>query len=166
MLVLVMAILAGTSSFSRAGASPVPVKKVTMNQHNASLQVVIDQIEGQTDYLFIIQEGVDLNMKVSVEGTAMTIRDAMDKVCKSAPLTYHLEGNYIMVSRKKQDPQDESRKQRIIKGKVTDESGVPLIGVAVQVKGTQKGTVTDLDGNYTLEGDFEQDLSQVYCYHK
>ena len=164
MLVLVMAILAGTSSFSRAGASPVPVKKVTMNQHNASLQVVIDQIEGQTDYLFIIQEGVDLNMKVSVEGTAMTIRDVMDKVCKSAPLTYHLEGNYIMVSRKKQDPQDESRKQRVIKGKVTDESGVPLIGVAVQVKGTQKGTVTDLDGNYTLEGDFEQDAVLEFNY--
>lgn len=37
-----------------------------------------------------------------------------------------------------------------VKGKVTDETGEPLIGVTVYVKGTSHGTMTDLDGNYTI----------------
>lgn len=38
-----------------------------------------------------------------------------------------------------------------VKGNVTDETKEPLIGVTVQVKGTTQGTVTDLDGNYSLQ---------------
>ena len=38
----------------------------------------------------------------------------------------------------------------LIKGQVTDESGAPIIGVGVVVKGTSQGTITDLDGNYAI----------------
>ncbi|MBR4755898.1 MAG: carboxypeptidase-like regulatory domain-containing protein, partial [Bacteroidales bacterium] len=40
--------------------------------------------------------------------------------------------------------------QSSVSGKVTDKSGEPLVGVNVLVKGTSNGTMTDLDGNYTL----------------
>ena len=39
-----------------------------------------------------------------------------------------------------------------VKGTVSDENGVPMAGVSVLVKGTQIGTVTDVDGTYTLRG--------------
>ncbi|MCQ2164459.1 MAG: SusC/RagA family TonB-linked outer membrane protein [Bacteroidales bacterium] len=42
--------------------------------------------------------------------------------------------------------------QNSVAGKVTDESGEPLVGASVLVKGTHTGTVTDLDGNYKLAG--------------
>ena len=38
-----------------------------------------------------------------------------------------------------------------VKGKVVDANGEALIGVNVSVKGTTIGTITDLDGNYTLQ---------------
>ena len=38
-----------------------------------------------------------------------------------------------------------------VAGKVTDASGMPLIGVSVTVKDTVKGTATDVDGNYVLD---------------
>ncbi len=38
----------------------------------------------------------------------------------------------------------------IVKGKVTDESGAPLTGVSVLVKGTKNGAITDIEGNYTI----------------
>jgi len=44
-----------------------------------------------------------------------------------------------------------AQQQRTITGKVTDNSGIPLPGVAVVVKGTTVGSVTDLNGNYTLQ---------------
>ncbi|MDR0824218.1 MAG: TonB-dependent receptor [Prevotella sp.] len=40
--------------------------------------------------------------------------------------------------------------QNIITGTVTDESNEPLIGVSVAVKNTTKGTMTDLDGKYSI----------------
>ena len=40
---------------------------------------------------------------------------------------------------------------RIVKGQVIDETGLPLIGVSVLVQGTSTGTVTDLDGNFSLD---------------
>ena len=43
-----------------------------------------------------------------------------------------------------------AQQQDLIKGQVTDESGAPIIGVGVVVKGTSQGTITDLDGNYAI----------------
>ncbi|MEI9934648.1 MAG: carboxypeptidase-like regulatory domain-containing protein [Ferruginibacter sp.] len=38
-----------------------------------------------------------------------------------------------------------------VKGKITDEKGLPLFGVSVQIKGTDKGVVTSADGNYFIQ---------------
>ena len=40
---------------------------------------------------------------------------------------------------------------RVVTGQILDELGEPMIGVSVLVKGTTVGTITDFDGNYTLE---------------
>ena len=40
--------------------------------------------------------------------------------------------------------------KKTVKGNVMDEYGQPLVGVAVQVKGTSLGVVTDLDGNFSF----------------
>ena len=37
-----------------------------------------------------------------------------------------------------------------VKGKVLDEQGEPIIGANIVEKGTTNGTITDIDGNYTL----------------
>ena len=41
--------------------------------------------------------------------------------------------------------------QTTVKGKITSESGEPLIGATVAVKNSTDGTVTDIDGNYSLK---------------
>lgn len=38
-----------------------------------------------------------------------------------------------------------------VTGKVTDQTGLPVIGASIIESGTQNGAITDLDGNYTLE---------------
>ena len=39
---------------------------------------------------------------------------------------------------------------QVIKGKIVDENGDPLVGVTIQEKGTNNGTITDMDGNYSI----------------
>jgi TonB-linked SusC/RagA family outer membrane protein len=54
--------------------------------------------------------------------------------------------------------------QRTVKGMILDETGEPLIGVSVLVKGTTIGTITDFDGNFTLsvpQGKNQLDVSYV-----
>ena len=49
-----------------------------------------------------------------------------------------------------------------VAGTVTDASGLPLPGVNIVIKGTNKGTQTDFDGNYSLEVPYGQELSFSY----
>lgn len=48
-----------------------------------------------------------------------------------------------------------------VTGQVTDVNGEPLIGVNILVKGTNKGTTTDIDGMFTLEDVGDQDILVV-----
>ena len=51
-----------------------------------------------------------------------------------------------------------------VSGTVTDKSGEPLIGATVHIKGTSKGTSTDLDGKYVLKADGDGDAILVFSY--
>lgn len=53
--------------------------------------------------------------------------------------------------------------QQTVSGVVVDESGEPLIGVSIQVKGTTNGTITDFDGNFTVDNVKSSDVL-VFSY--
>jgi TonB-linked SusC/RagA family outer membrane protein len=61
------------------------------------------------------------------------------------------ENNLIVISLKGNIREQSDLQQNIVRGVVTDEKGSPITGVTVMVKGTTKGTITDLNGNYVLE---------------
>ncbi|WP_421805701.1 mucoidy inhibitor MuiA family protein [Flagellimonas sp.] len=62
---------------------------------------------------------------------------------------------------KKEDYAFNPNVKRVI-GTITDESGTPLPGVNVIIKGTNKGTTSDFDGNYELNIDYGQELTYSY----
>lgn len=49
-----------------------------------------------------------------------------------------------------------------ITGVVTDADNEPLIGVSIKVKGTQQGTVTDLNGKFSIDGEENQIIVASY----
>lgn len=53
--------------------------------------------------------------------------------------------------------------QTTVKGKITSEGGEPLIGATVAVKNSTDGTVTDIDGNYSLKT--KKTLTQRICLY-
>ena len=48
-------------------------------------------------------------------------------------------------------PQTQNPESRTLTGRVVDENGQPMVGVAVVISGTSKGTVTDVNGNFDLK---------------
>lgn len=125
--------------------------RITFTKNNATLESVLNEIENQTDYLFIINSNIDTHQKVSVRADDTPVSKVLDELFHDTEIHYTMEGSHIVLSNK---PQPAILQQtRKITGRILDENGEPLIGVSVMLKGTSNGTITNIDGDYTLSGD-------------
>lgn len=129
--------------------------RVTLSQTNSPLEVIINEIESQTDYLFIVNSSIDTNKKVSIKVKDTPVHNVLNQLLKGTNISYSTEGSYIILSQNKsQTDKDEpvqEAKEVVITGKVIDAFGEPLIGVNVVLKGSTTGTISDIDGNYSLK---------------
>ena len=71
----------------------------------------------------------------------------MQKVLAGKELTYKMESDNVVVLLHKEAV---SQKTKTITGTIVDSSGESVIGASIVVKGTTNGTITDVDGNYSL----------------
>lgn len=123
--------------------------RVNLNKHQAQLKNVLDEIENQTDYLFILNRNINLEQQVSVHAKNETVRSVLSSLCAKANLSFTMEGVNIILSERNANEivQPQNRK---IGGTVIDQNGEPVIGANVVEKGTTNGTISDMDGKYTL----------------
>lgn len=130
-----------TGAFAQGG--------ITLKMDNAPLDKVMDAIEQQSQYLFL-NDGVDVNMKVSVNAANEGISTVLNKVFAGKDVNWKIDGVNIYISNR-QDSARQTPESRTVSGTVVDAAGVPIIGVGVLVKGTSNGTSTDLDGKFSFE---------------
>ena len=131
--------------------------KVTIHATNIQLEKLLSEIENQTDYLFIYSKGnvaVD-KYKVSINATNQPVKDVLDRALDGSPIRYVMEGTHIVLSHSSSKtkagvshPQQGDIK---VSGVVTDQNGEPLIGANVKEKRTTDGTITDIDGHFSLQ---------------
>ena len=129
--------------------------KFSFNTENKQIVDVLKEIEETSNFRFLyIREQVDVEQLVSVKARNATVEEILDEIFADQKISYKvLEDNLVLLS-----PSDNpitveaigSIQQNTVSGTVTDESGQPLPGVTVIVKGTTQGTVTDANGYYTL----------------
>ena len=126
--------------------------KLDINVKNLSIQKIFEEIEGNSEYRFFYDnEQVDLSKKVSINTKGEELTTILKELFKGTDLTYEIKGQLILV--KSKNPKIISNvqlQQKSVTGLVTDESGQPLPGVTVVIKGTTQGTVTNTDGEYSL----------------
>lgn len=139
--------------------------KVSIVAKNISTQDLMLQIENQTDYLFIYNKNeVNLNRKVTIQATNQTVAEVLDKAFNQTDIVYAMEGSNIMLMKKeaKNTTPATQQKGRTITGVITDEKGETVIGANVSVKGTTIGTITNIDGQFTLDVPSEAKLQVSY----
>ena len=123
--------------------------RVNIHVNNANTQIVLNEIEKQTDYLFVYDtKEIDLNRKVSVEAQNKTVADVLSSVFTQTDISYAMEGNNIMLMRKNTSVTQQSNRR--ITGVVKDAIGEPIIGANIVEKGTTNGIITDINGNFSL----------------
>ena len=140
--------------------------KLTVNLKDATVREVIEAIEEQSEFLFLYQEGqVDLNRRVTIHAEGKQLQEILDEVFKGTDNIYIVSDRQVVIGKAPRKTLEvqlaalqkdmkisiNQQQQKEITGKVTDSSGDPLPGATVMVKGTTIGTVTDVDGNFTLQ---------------
>lgn len=145
--------LAFVSAFSLyAGNTHSQNAKVTLSKSNSTLEVILNEIENQTDYLFIINSHVDTHQKSSVKVKETPVSEVLDDLFKDTDVHYMMEGTHIILSNKGVAKTPVAQQTRTVTGKIIDETGEPLIGVSVLVRGTNNGAITDVNGDYFITG--------------
>ncbi len=135
-----------------AGTSHSQNARVVINKANTPLSNILEEIESQTDYLFIYNNEIDASSKVTVKVNNKPVSEVLSNLLDDTDISYAMEGSNIVLANKAQITKQTTQQQTGIKitGKVKDALGEPLIGVSIGVKGTSMGVTTDLDGNFML----------------
>ncbi|RKU67988.1 SusC/RagA family TonB-linked outer membrane protein [Parabacteroides sp. AF17-3] len=122
--------------------------RVSINKKNVQLETVLNEIEHQTDYLFIYNNQVNVNKKVSLKAKNQPVSKVLEELLADSGITYSVEGNHIVLG--KQTMASAPQQSSTIRGKVIDTNGDPVIGANIVEKGTTNGTTTDVEGNFSI----------------
>ena len=124
--------------------------KVNMSGKNMTIANFIDQIEQQTDYLFVYSKNeVDVNKTIPVKAGSKSVAQYLNDAFAGSEVKFAFENDYIVLT--KNSLLSIKQQGKKVTGSVTDSSGEPVIGANVVVKGTTNGTITDVDGKFSLE---------------
>lgn len=122
--------------------------RVNIDVENASTLKILQEIEKQTEFLFIYnKKEVNLEKRTSLHAQEKEITDVLNTVFDKTDIIYAIEGNSIMLMKRSASSQAD---KKVITGVIKDESGEPIIGANVIEKGTTNGIITDVDGKFTL----------------
>jgi TonB-linked SusC/RagA family outer membrane protein len=132
----------------------VAMPKISLSLRNVTLKQFIEAIEEQTEYTFMLDNTVDLAQHITVNSDQEELETVLTKALNTNTIKYEIVGKQIVlnVASKKTVPkvmQGDNIKK--LTGVVLDENGEPLLGANVLQKGTTNGSITDLDGKFTID---------------
>ena len=157
---LILFIFAGTAFATETYSQ---VMKVTVMADKISTGKVINEIEKQTDYLFVYNVNeVNLKRTVQVNAENKSVAEDLNKVFEGTDIYYAMEGKNIMLMSKAKENSSVQQTENKIKGVVKDTNGEPIIGANITVKGQSIGTITDIDGRFILEASTNALLQVTY----
>jgi len=136
------------------------VSQIMLSAKNAPLEKIFKAIENQSDYVFFYDEARLPHAKtVSIKAKNASLTEVLNACFNHQPLTYSIVGKTIVVKQKEElksdNPFNEEKASNMnieVSGLITDvATGNPLAGATVKLKGSNKATTTDENGNFTMQ---------------
>lgn len=157
---LLSAVLLCVALSIQAAGFPLRLKNVTVRK-------AMEELRQETGYSFIFAASeMNVNKKVSIN--ASSLKDAVEQILDGQNVTYEFKEKNIIVTRRKSaarnsvSQQSSSSQTHHVTGTVTDSKGEPIVGATVKEKGKNNGTVTDINGNFSLDVSDNADLDVSY----
>lgn len=153
-------------SVQNVSAQDIGSEKVTISVKAQSLEKTFKEISSQTDVKFFYNEAIAKSGKtVSLQFRNEKLSAVLDEIKKQTGLHFTRENNTISVSDHKENNQyllTYKGTPKKVSGTIVDDYGEPITGVSVVIQGTTNGTMTDIDGNYSIEA--PEDATLVISY--
>ncbi len=160
-LTLFLFLLSISGLFANGGYSQESL--VDLNFKNVSVNQILAEIERQSEYRFFFNhDQINTERRVDLSVTKVKISKVLKELFADTDVAYEMVENHIvLVSKTKLISLN---KEIIITGKVTDSNeGQSLPGVNIQVKGSTEGTITDLDGKFSI-GVADPNATLIFSY--
>ncbi|PWJ55625.1 TonB-linked SusC/RagA family outer membrane protein [Dyadobacter jejuensis] len=137
-------------------------QKITVKQRNVKVEQVLQQIENQSGYVFFYNNADLQDVKVNVNLKDASVEQALQQCFKDLPFSYKIVEKNIVIRKTqalvtpKSQPElsptltEKQVTERQIQGTVLDDTGEGLPGVSILVKGTSKGTLSDVEGKWQM----------------
>jgi TonB-dependent starch-binding outer membrane protein SusC len=138
-----------------ATGSYAQTKKISLAMNDATIREVLYAIQNQSEFYFLYNsELIDVTKEVDITIEEEKVDAILTRLFDKNEVDFLIKDRYIVLT--PVGGNAELFDQRTVSGTVTDESGEPLPGVTVVIKGTTQGTVTNNDGNYSLNNISEE----------
>lgn len=122
--------------------------RISVAVENGTFYDVVSQIEKQSEFMFFYKsEEIDNNQRINLKVKDKLVSEILSEITKNNNLTYKITGKHIIITK----ATTTSQALRKITGIITDENGEPIIGANIVEKGTTNGTITDIDGRFSLD---------------
>nr|WP_121269906.1 SusC/RagA family TonB-linked outer membrane protein [Pedobacter schmidteae] len=164
---LFIILLAFTTQVSAAFSQKIRVQKT-----NAKLEDVIKLVCDQSNHAYMFSSDVyKIGKPVTIDIASNDIREVLDAIFKDQPFTYTIskDGTVRVSIRKPEEKKpapavEEPDPPVRIKGRVTDMKNQPLIGVNVVIKNSNRGGVTDTNGEFSLLVPFNSNNQEILMF--
>jgi TonB-linked SusC/RagA family outer membrane protein len=119
---------------------------INFSQKSMALLSAFNEIEQQTNLVIAYNEAtIDVNQIVSTDINGKSLSFVLSRILKEVDVTYKIQGKQIIIV---QNASKQSETEYT--GKVIEKNGEPMVGAIILIKGTNKGTATDLDGKFSI----------------
>lgn len=152
MLVMASFVLFACVVQGRAASAQSQNALITLKKTHVDLLHIMGDIEKQSNYLFVYNKDVDVHQPASIDVVEKPLNEVLSNLFRDSEVRFAIEGSYIVLSSNKRAEVKAVAQSPIrITGTVTSAGNEPMPGVTILVKGTNAGTITDLDGKYTID---------------
>lgn len=126
-------------------------EKISLDLENVSMERFLTELKKQTSYSFMYNsELVGKAGRVSVKVKKKMLSEVLTTVLRQVDFEYEFYNNVILIRPSTNVPEKKTPRKNIVRGEVKDETGLPLPGVTVVIKGSSVGVATDKDGKFEI----------------
>lgn len=136
-----------------ASSTQIAAAQLNIVLSNSRLGTMIERIQAQSKYQFFYDDNLASVSIGSVDAKNASLETVLNQALAGKGISYRIEENVVYLSRTESrtaSVQSTQQETFQVKGTIIDSTGEPLIGVSIQEVNTSNGTITDIDGNYTL----------------
>lgn len=161
--ILLVGCLVGMVQARDSQAQELLERRVSITIEDEPLDAAIDKVGRATRVRFTYNsQTFSGGKRVSLRVRDEKLAEVLKKLLEFTPVTYKVVGSQVVFRKIKEKQSSssgateaielgEEAKDQFVSGTVRDENGAALPGVSILVKGTQRGTTTNVDGSYSVE---------------